>query len=422
MSGGGDRILVASHSHPAITKGGGEIAAWRLFEALSERSPERTWFMGCARDGMGRLGSVITQPFSEREFLYNCGNFDWFKFANRDPAYPAALADVLRETRPDILHFHHYMNFGVETFLHIRRVLPDARIVLTLHEFQALCNHYGQMVTRATRSLCHQSVPRDCVRCYPEFSRADFFLRRAYVLRFFALVDMFVSPSHFLAERYVRWGIPEARMRVIENVTAPASADESRVPQDQPGALRVGFFGQISALKGIQVLFDAARILDEEDAGGIQFDIYGDYSGQPEEFQSDFLQRLGRAGHNVHYHGPYENQAVDRLMRGVDVVLLPSIWWENSPVVIEEALRNRQPVICADIGGMAEKIRPGVDGLHFPVGDTVALVALLRGLAREPGKLASLRQTMRRPAAPEATVAKHLDLYAALRAQPAAAA
>src|SRR6185436_9801746 len=124
---------------------------------------------------------------------------------------------------PHILHFHHYANFGVETFLIARRALPEAKIVLTLHEFQAICNHYGQMVTRPHRRLCYASSPRECHNCFPEFSEGDFFLRRAYIQRFFDLVDAFISPSRFLADRYIAWGVPAGKISVIENVVSEGS-------------------------------------------------------------------------------------------------------------------------------------------------------------------------------------------------------
>src|SRR5215471_13196623 len=113
-------ILIATHSHPALSRGGAEIAAWRLFECVRDRRGWDAWFIGCTREQGGRPGSPITQPFSEREFLYASDDFDWFKFANRDPRFPREFEAVLQATRPDILHFHHYANFGVETFMHAK--------------------------------------------------------------------------------------------------------------------------------------------------------------------------------------------------------------------------------------------------------------------------------------------------------------
>jgi glycosyltransferase involved in cell wall biosynthesis len=101
-------------------------------------------------------------------------------------------------------------------------------------------------------------------------------------------------------------------------------------------------------------------------------------------------------------------------MQAVDVVLIPSIWWENSPVVIQEALRNRRPIVCSDIGGMAENVRDGLDGLHFPVGNSVALASLLMKLVKTPSKLTALAATMQTPPSVERTTARYARLYASL--------
>jgi glycosyltransferase involved in cell wall biosynthesis len=405
------RVLIATHSHPAISKGGAEIAAWRQYEGMSAHPDWQAWFIGCTHERGGRLGSAITQPFGDNDFLYGVSSFDWFRFANQDKSYPREFAEVLRDTAPDILHFHHYVNFGVESFMHAKKLLPNSRIVLTLHEFQAICNHYGQMVTRQKKALCYESSVRDCNKCFPEFSRSDFFLRKEFIFRFFDLVDHFISPSQFLADRYIAWGVPEAKMSVIENVTAPAEPFAPSTTPATPGPLRVAFFGQISFLKGIHVLLEAAALLEAEEITDIQFDIHGDYSSQPPEFQTDFLERLAKAGPNVRYHGAYDNQRVDGLMRAADIALVPSIWWENSPVVIQECMRNRLPILCSNIGGMAEKVRPGIDGFHFPVGSGPGLAATLRDLSGKRDSLAAISRGMRRPDAPDITVQQHLDLY-----------
>jgi len=257
---------------------------------------------------------------------------------------------VLRETAPDVVHFHHYANFGVEAFALVRRVLPEARIVLTMHEFLAICNHFGQMVTRGDLHLCRRASDARCGACFPDIAPSDFFLRRRYVQGFFDLVDQFVSPSAFLARRYVEWGVPEAKMAVVENLI-PASAGPAP-PAPNGAALRVGFFGQISRLKGIEVMLRAAEQLDAEGCETVSFVIFGDYRNQPEVFRADLAKRLGAPGSNVTFHGPYEHDEVDALMRGVDVVLMPSIWWENAPLVIEEALR---------VGEQARIVAVGVD-------------------------------------------------------------
>jgi glycosyltransferase involved in cell wall biosynthesis len=405
------RVLIASHSHPEVSNGGSEIAAYQLFEGLQGRTDCQAWFLGCDRSAVAtRPGAVLTQPYSEREYLYSTGAFDWFKFANPDPRFRTEIEWLFRELAPDVVHFHHYIDFGVEVFQHLRRVLPSCRIVLTLHEYLAICHHFGQMVTSKHRSLCYQSSPARCQKCFPDLARSDFFLRQRYIERFFDLVDRFIAPSQFLAERYVAWGLPATKIVVLENLM-PAAKESPPALIPTGGPLRIGFFGQISALKGIDVVFDAAAVLSTEGFSGVSFEIFGDYRSQPPEFQEAFLVRLAGAGRNIRFNGPYDRGRVNRLMQSVHAVLVPSVWWENSPVVIQEALRNRRPVICSDIGGMAEKVRDGIDGFHFPVGNPLALANLLRGLAENRDVLIDLAAKISGRPAVEASLEDYIEVY-----------
>lgn len=425
-------VLVASHSHPMVSKGGAEIAAFEMFRSLQATPGFAASFLGCSRsNAYRRLGQGITQPFSEDEYIYSTAGFDWFKFANLDPKFPREFRALLRDLCPDVVHFHHYINLGLEALLHVKETLPDTRVVLTLHEYLLICNHLGQMIKTGKNMLCHRSSLVDCASCFPHLQPADFMLRRMYAQRFLESVDHFISPSHFLAERYIEWGVPPERISVIENVIRPPATrlgpptrgflDD---PQpDKPDAadapartLRFGFFGQISALKGINVVLEAAAVLEREGVTNVTFDIHGDHRSQPAEFQADFLARLERIGNNVRFHGPYENEAVDRLMHSVDAVLVPSTWWENSPVVIQEALRNRRPIFCSDIGGMAEKVRNGIDGVHFPANSPLGLANAIRDVARRPARLAALAAGMAEPIAADDVIARHVELYRTLHA------
>ena len=407
------RILIASHSHPKASNGGAEIAAYRLFHELQSRDDCKVWFLGCDRGlAAERAGVVFSQPYGEDEFIYGTGAFDWFKFANLDTNFHGEIERLFLQLAPDVVHFHHYINFGVEVFQHLKRVRPSCKIIVTLHEYLAICHHFGQMVTKDHHNLCYESSPARCQKCFPELSRSDFFLRKLYLERYFDLVDMFISPSQFLADRYIAWGIPAVKMTVLENRTAPVPAPPLvAATADTP--LRVGFFGQISPLKGIGVVFDAAASLAKAGDESVSFEIYGDYRGQPPAFQNMFLERLETAGPNIIFHGPYDRERVNQLMQSVDAVLVPSLWWENSPVVIQEALRNRRPVICSDIGGMAEKVRDGVDGFHFPVGNSLALARLLRRLAATRPELEDLMAGMPATPAGAPEIGDFMKLYCA---------
>jgi glycosyltransferase involved in cell wall biosynthesis len=414
------RVLVMSHMDPRVSRGGAEIAAFQLYTKLKADPGVKAWFLAAAPGRINeRLGVRLTQPFGPDEYVYVGHGFDHTIHANSDPEFPPEFIRLLQDLQPDVVHLHHYTNFGLEVLLQIRRAVPAARIVLTLHEYLAICNHFGQMVKRPGFGLCEKSSPRDCARCFPEKSEPDFFLREMFIKRFFRLVDRFISPSQFLADRYIAWGIDAARMTVIENgmPERPGHAAPAPYPSVDDGVV-FGFFGQISALKGINVLLEAAALLDKAGIDHVRIDVNGDYSGQPEPFRLDFEKRLAGASENFRFRGAYENNRVDSLMQQAHAVLVPSVWWENSPLVIQEALLNRRPVICSDIGGMAEKVRDGIDGFHFQAGNAWSLANLLRSLAANPQRLQDVQQTLAVPPTLSETAAAVQTVYAELMAAP----
>ena len=417
------RVLVMAHSHPRLTRGGAEISAYALFRNLRRQPGVRAWFIGCSNaESTDRAEAGFTQPFGADDFIYQLGHgFNDFKFANRDPRYPDALRRLVAELQPDIVHCHHYLNFGVETFLLIRQAWPAARIVLSLHEFLAICHNDGLLVTTDGR-LCGRESPQDCAACFPHVPAREFFLRRRYIQSFLEDVDAFVAPSRFLAGRYVAWGIPEPRMTVLENMPPPSPPRPVQpAPEPAPGPriVRFGFFGQMSPVKGIGLLVAAAKLLALRGDTAARIDIHGDFTHQPAEARRAVAAALAEAPANVIHHGPYHNADVHALMQGFDAILVPSTWWENSPVVIQEAFANGRPVICSNVGGMAEKVRPGIDGFHFDVGQPGSLADLLAALAADPGRLDRIRLTMAATWTEQEGTLAHLALYQATLQAPA---
>jgi glycosyltransferase involved in cell wall biosynthesis len=419
------RVLIVAHMHPRVSRGGAEIAAYQMYSVLRAMPDVRTWFAAASGGKvMAPLGAAVFQPFGPDEFVMGDATYDHWTHTSMNASLAKEFRPLLEELKPDIVHFHHFANIGVEAFLHVRQAAPQARIVLTLHEFLAICNHFGQMVKRPSLELCERATARDCARCFPERSENDFFLRRLYLQRFLGLVDGFIAPSRFLADRYIDWGLEADRFSVIENGQAP-NPGEAVAPPD-PATLIVGFFGQLSTMKGVGVLLDAAEELRRRPpkARRLRIEIHGDASNQPPELRDEIERRLRSSHAVISFRGPYDNLKVHALMANCHAVLVPSIWWENSPMVIQEAFAARRPVICSDIGGMAEKVRDGLDGFHFRARDGRALADLLRDLADKPEKLAAVEHTLAVPPTLEETVTATRQLYERLlagRAMPAAA-
>jgi glycosyltransferase involved in cell wall biosynthesis len=417
------RVLFVLHNHPAVQPGGTEAYTLNLFEALRDTPGWEPYLLArVGPDAASELGlrpgqEVGTVPSDPRQLLVQVDEDEYDKFlmtARDKRVYTERIAEVLRSTRPDVVHVQHTLFLGAELIGLVRRLLPETAIVYTLHEYLPICNHYGQLVRTFGGELCLEESPRRCHQCYPEFAPQAFFLRKQLIQSQFAAVDMFIAPSHFLLDRYVDWGVPRERIMLEDHGFPPATP----VPApDRDPRNRFAFFGVMTPFKGIDVALRAMERL------GPGFDarlwVHGShYSEQPEALRQELDRLFEATAATVTWAGPYDHDRdLPRLMSEVDWVVVPSVWWENSPLVIREAFQHGRPVICSDIGGMAEKVRHGVDGLHFRVGDPASLAETIERAAMTPRLWYRLRDGI----APVKTMGEHVttltDLYTDLLAR-----
>jgi glycosyltransferase involved in cell wall biosynthesis len=201
---------------------------------------------------------------------------------------------------------------------------------------------------------------------------------------------------------------------VIENAVAAAPAEPVRETTERQRRGRFGFFGQLTPFKGVDVLLEAVASVPERDWAGNSLVIHGAHlDRQPPEFQARVKALLGAAGERVVLKGSYRPHELPRLMAEVDWVVVPSIWWENSPLVIQEAFAHGRPVIASNIGGMAEKVLHGRNGLTVVPGNVPALVETL--LEASKAKTWSKLRSGVVPPVPAAAIATwHRRLYQTL--------
>jgi len=426
---GKQKVLYVMHNHPAVHPGGAEAYAYELYEAVrasDQIDPLLVARIGSSPD-MKREPhadapfSAVTPGDPNQFFLYtDWEKYEWFQMTSRDKRlYATHLADFLRIHRPDVVHFQHIHSIGWDAVSHTRRVLPDVPIVFTLHEYLSICHRDGQMLRR-TGELCKYASPRRCHECFPDIPAADFFLRERFIKTHVKDVDMFLAPSRFLLERYVDWGIPRERIR-FEDYGRVARAPAPVRPL-APGETRnrIAFFGQLNHYKGIDILLGAMGLLNERGVDA-KLSLHGaNLHLQTPEFRQEFeelLEATQRTGHNVAMRGTYDPRDLPDLMAETDWVVVPSRWWENSPLVIQEAFLHGRPVICADIGGMAEKVVDGVDGLHFHAGDRASLAATLERAVATPGLWDELRAGAQPVYGMDEHIASLSELYAELLRQ-----
>jgi glycosyltransferase involved in cell wall biosynthesis len=176
-------------------------------------------------------------------------------------------------------------------------------------------------------------------------------------------VDVFLAPTSFARDRAVEFGVPPARARVLRLGVLPAPARARAEGRRR----RVGFVGTIAPHKGVKVLVEAFRAQSDADA---TLDLHGNETVHPS--YSAALRRAAESDPRIRFRGPFAEGAQERVLGEMDVLALPSLWWENSPLTVLEALGAGLPVVASDTGGVKELIAADA-GLLVPPGDAVAL-------------------------------------------------
>jgi glycosyltransferase involved in cell wall biosynthesis len=146
--------------------------------------------------------------------------------------------------------------------------------------------------------------------------------------------------------------------------------------------------------------------------------IYGGLEAK-QAYAQNYINRLRQlAGDDarIHFEGRFENARVAEILSGLDVTVTPSTWYENSPLAILESRAAGTPVVTAALGGMAELVRDGVDGLHFRPGDAADLARQLQRLLDEPDLLPRLRAGVARnvPRSIEDEMRQLMEIYQGL--------
>lgn len=403
-------IAVIAHAHPDYSKGGSEIAAYNLFRALRA-------------SGYDAIYITVTLPAARRiawneapdeHYVFvEPDEYDWF-FHLGNPRTAARIERILKNCGVDTVFAHHFMHVGINTLATLQR--RGFAVFLTLHEFLSICHNHGQMVTHPLHTLCPRASTVACLNCFPAVDPSRLRMREWHFRTVLSELAGLISPSRFLRQRFVEWGIAPDHIAVIENGLDPARLAALDGPARQrdtflaEDTVVVGYFGQINPFKGVDLLLAAAERLEAAPRKGarIVLRVHGNVVGLPDEFQRR-LDEVQASGAHFQYVGPYANERVIDLMSACDYVVMPSRWWENSPVVIQEAYAAGRPVIVGDIGGMAEKVPHMESGLQFSHGSLASFLSML-DKACDPALYAQLCRGIPTPLASSAMADAYREL------------
>lgn len=337
-----------------------------------------------------------------------------------NPVVAGHLEQWLAEWQPDVAHIISCYTLSASIVPVIKR--HGVPIVITLVDFWFICPRISLL--RADGSLCDGlTTPWECQSClmagarlyrwsrrilpantversltfvsrHPALNRQpsligmalDMEERKRYLPGILHLVDFIAAPSRVLADMMRAAGI-DVEIKVIHS--GHDLAWLANMPARQPSALvRFGYIGHIGPQKGVYEM--VAAFASAELAGRAELHVYGDLA-----HNSAYAQRvldLAKSQTNgVEFHGAFSPDDLGKVLSQVDVTVVPSIWWENNPRVVQESFAGCAPVIASNVGGIAEFVQHEINGLLFERGSIDDLARQMRRVVEDPSLLAQLQ-------------------------------
>lgn len=295
----------------------------------------------------------------------NCSRFE---LLYSDPAIDARFRDCLTRLRPHIVHIHHLTCLSTS-------LIEDAKslgipVVAWISDYWMACPR-GQRFHPLHQEICQSMEASRCLPClhslWPHFlplsdsadrqaSAAKLAARAAHMRRMLDLCDATLAPSVFHRRRFVEWGVDPKRCHVVtyglprEQLLAP--------PRGRRPIRRIGFTGTVIPSKGVHVLIEAFNRLNRPE---LTLEIHGEQL--PYHEKTDYLDELRaavRPGLRVRFGGRYEIGDLPTLLERIDLLAIPSLWWESYCITAREGALAGLPVIVFGLGGLAEAVDAGM--------------------------------------------------------------
>jgi glycosyltransferase involved in cell wall biosynthesis/MoaA/NifB/PqqE/SkfB family radical SAM enzyme len=392
------KILKVIHGYPMRYNAGSEVYSQTLCHGLANKHEVHVFTRqedSFAPDAQLRTEQDLDDQRVTLHVVNNPRNKDRYRVESIDQAF----AEVLEKVRPDLVHVGHLNHLSTSLLQEAaRREIP---IVYTLHDYWLMCprGQFMQMFPKEPGALwaaCDGQEDRKCAeRCYMRyFSGApeEYELevghwtgwvsrRMAHIRDMVELVDLFIAPARYLLERYRDdFGLPERKLTYLDYGFDHTRMRGRHRGSDEP--FTFGYIGTHIPAKGIHDLIRAFGRLK----GDVRLRIWGRPRGQDTMALKSLADSLPvGVSARVEWLSEYRNQEIVKdVFDRVDAIVVPSIWVENSPLVIHEAQQARVPVITADAGGMAEYVHHEENGLLFTHRSYDALAEQMQRFVDDP--------------------------------------
>jgi len=376
------RVLVCTNVYPPNFIGGAELIAHQYAKTLKGMGHEVIVFAGDI-GAHGERHSMLVESYDGMIVFRVCLTNEDFapdkvNFVHRK--VEEHFDTVLELFHPDVVHFNNLI--GLSAGLIHRAKIRGIETALTVHDHWGFC--LKNTLLRKDGSICDNSNRcHECMRFIYNDSGAAMpvRMRKDFLSLQMDDIDIFISPSKYLARAYIKAGFPDEKFHVIEyGLDIKRFSGTRKVPGN--GKVRFTFIGYLGEHKGVHVLINALRRIDKR---RMTLNIAGD--GALMDTYRQQVRSLGLED-TVKFWGKVAD--IERIYAQTDVLILPSIWPENQPLTIIEAMSSGIPVIASDIGGIPELVDDGIDGYLFSPGDDEALAGKMSDIIARPDILKKL--------------------------------
>ncbi len=427
------KILLVAHGFPPQNSGGTEIYACNLAKELAKRHSVSVFYRSC---NLKAQEYVLSQNGISGLETFTVNNsfkgYNTFEDSYKNRAIAEKFGEVLDRIKPDIVHIQHLLYLGAEIIGEAKkRGIP---IVFTLNDYWLLCPQgqllaedervcSGMDVVKCSRCILHQlSIQRNIFNAYyflqkklPGFlfkfikniylqyskntwlsneRTAELIKERGVYLKgICSEIDFFIAPSEFLRNKFIAWGIPQEKI-----ILSPygINTDNFKACGKPPcGNLRLGFIGNMLPAKGLHILIRAFNEIRDINAELKIYGRVGSYKGRLAGYLN-YCKKISKDNKKIQFMGAFDNGKIADIFRGIDMLVVPSIWNENAPLVIQEAFLTKTPVIASRIGGIPELINEGTNGLLFEPGDINDLKERLENIINNPEILGRFKENIPR--------------------------
>ena len=348
-------------------------------------------------------------------------------YGEGDPSALKEFVRILEDEKPEIVHLHAFTSAnslklvmaarqrGVRVFFTYHTPMVSCQRGTLMHRGKTVCNgklNLHKCASCRLQSLGMSRLGADILGSLPTLAgkllgRANLNGRLWTALRMSELVgyhknafgglmseaDHIITLCNWSKDLLVLNGVPKEKISIIRQGICREIPKETKPVEKRGAALRLAYLGRIHPTKGIDLIIRALKAVPKL---LLELDIYGILQDENGYYKS--LLEMAEGDPRISFKEPVPDGRIIETLKNYDFLIVPSQWLETGPMVVLEAFAAGVPVIGSNLGGIAEIIADGVDGILVEYDSINRWAAVLEGCFNNREVFIKLRKGIKRPA------------------------